>query len=404
MEVCKVGVDLIKHLTKRQLVELDACVHCGECVGWCPVVDTSNNYQNTPMDKITDYRSFVQVAHGLRAKIFGPSIDREKLKQFADDVYKCTTCGRCGVVCPVGINCQELWPDIRATLLEMGFGPKERIDSLREVLERKHNPFDLPREDRNKWLKELEINPEPRAKFAFFTGCELAYRTKGMAIGAVKALTAANEEFTIFEDEYCCGFPLYVLGDRSEEVKSEILHNVEGLKAMGAEVVAPYCPCCFAVMKHIWKNYVEIPFKVVHILEVVADLVESGRLKFTKPFSGKVTYHDPCYLSRGWGDGAGVIEQPRRIINAIPGIELVEMEHNRLHSRCPGSGGGLRRSNPELSEEMAGYFIVKEAEATGAKVLLTACPAVNERLNYVKSKNKTKLEIVDVLDFAANQI
>ncbi|MFQ6105863.1 MAG: (Fe-S)-binding protein, partial [Candidatus Hydrothermarchaeaceae archaeon] len=231
------------NLTKHQLIELDACTRCGECIKWCPVTALPEYKNNTPMDKIAEYRAFVQNEHGWRSRIIKPRpIPKERLDAFADAVYKCTTCGRCGVVCPVGIHCQELWPSIRANLVDLGYGPIESINEARRILEDKHNPFDLPYDERNNWIPKDFDNPQ-NADLAFFVGCELAYRTEPMATGALKVLKAAGVQFTLLEDEWCCGFPLYVLGDRGEEFKAEIEHNIEQLRNKGVKKVVPSCPC-----------------------------------------------------------------------------------------------------------------------------------------------------------------
>jgi len=393
--------NLISNLSKRQLIELDACTRCGLCAEWCSVVLAVEDYVNTPMDKIRQYKDFIQATHGLRARLLGPKkIADEELERFADELYKCSTCGRCGAVCPVGIHCQELWIDIRATMRELGYGPQDKIDEALEILEKVHNPFGLPMEERNDWIpRDIEI-PE-KAELAFFVGCELAYKAKPMAQGAVRLLKAANIPFTILTDEWCCGFPPYVLGERGEEFAAEVEKNVEGLKAKGVKRVAPYCPCCLAVMRRGWPEVVELPFETVHVLKIIAEAVEDGKIKFNKSFKGTVTYHDPCYLSRGWGSGENLTDEPRTIIKSIPGVEIVEMEHNKKFSLCPGSGGGIRRTNLDLSHEMS-IPVLKEAEATEAKVLLTACPAVYERFKMTINEKiyEPKIKIMDILEFA----
>ncbi|NOZ76106.1 MAG: (Fe-S)-binding protein [Euryarchaeota archaeon] len=397
-------IDLLSGLSKRELVELDACTRCGNCVQWCPVVTAREDQGNTPMEKLRKYREMVQDAHGLRARLFGPRVDEEKLEKFAQELYECTTCGRCGAVCPVGIHCQELWVDVRAIMRRQGYGPQEKIDAARDILEEVHNPFDLPMEERNRWIPEgLEIAEE--AELAFFVGCELAYKAKEMPLGAVRLLEASGIPYTLLEEEWCCGFPPYVLGERGRVFRGEVEKNVEGLKAKGVKKVAPYCPCCLAVMRRGWPEVVDVPFQVVHLLEVLSDAVREGRLAFTKPFEARVTYHDPCYLSRGWGDGEELTREPREIIRSIPGVELVEMEHNRKLSLCPGAGGGLRRTNLELSHDMS-VPVLKEAEETGAEVLLTACPAVYERFKMTVSEGiyRPKLKVMDILEFAAAQL
>jgi heterodisulfide reductase subunit D len=394
-------IDLIGDLSKRQLIELDACTRCGLCVEWCPVVSVTEDYVNTPMEKIRQYKSFIQRAHGLRARLLGAEVDLEELGKLAEKLYNCTTCGRCGAVCPVGIHCQELWAEVRAKMRELGLGPKEQIDEALEILERVHNPFDLPMEERKEWIPD-DVEIREKAELAFFVGCELAYKATPMARGAVKLLNAAKIPFTILEDEWCCGFPIYILGERGEEFREEVKKNVDGLRAKGVRKVAPYCPCCLNVMKHGWSRVMELPFELDHVLRIVAKAVEDGRLRFTKSFNGRVTYHDPCYLSRGWGEGEEIVEEPRKIIRSIPGVELVEMEHNKRLSLCPGSGGGLRRTNLELSHQMS-IPLLQQAENTGAEILLTACPAVYERIKMTISEKiyTPRVKLMDILEFTS---
>lgn len=390
------------------MAELNTCIHCGTCVDWCPAY-TITGGKNTPMEKMFTYKELVNRNHGVKAKILGPkAIDPKELEALAKDVWDCSTCGRCAEVCPEDIHCQSIWPTARNELLEMGYGPTEKVDSARKILTEKKNPFDKPYGERNNWIpKEMRSRLAKKADVCFYVGCELQYRIPSMAVGAATCLSKGGIDFTLFDDEWCCGFPLYSLGDKSEEFTAEVLHNIEGLQKTGAKLVSPSCPCCYNVMEYVWPEVYgkPLPFELVHITQIVSKVVEQGRLKFSKPFNGKVTYHDPCYLSRGWGSENKIIQQPRRIIKAIPGVEFVEMEHNGELSTCPGSGGGLRRANPELSGDMS-MVVIKEAEATGASTLLTACPAVYERLKmFLKTKGyNTKLDIVDVLDFAMQHV
>jgi heterodisulfide reductase subunit D len=271
-------------------------------------------------------------------------------------------------------------------------------------MEKVHNPFDLPIEKRNEWIPE-DLLVQEKADLAFFVGCELAYRAKPMAVGAVRLLQSSETPYTLLDDEWCCGFPLYILGERGMEFIGEVKNNVKKLREKGVKEVTTYCPCCLNVMKRGWPEVIEVPFKISHIFQILSEKIKAGRLKFTKSFDGKVTYHDPCYLSRGWKEGENIIEEPRRIINSIPGADLVEMEHNKKLSLCPGSGGGLRRINLPLSHKMS-VPVLKEADATGAEVLLTACPAVYERLKMTVEEGiyAPKVEIMDLLQFASNHL
>ncbi len=419
------GVDvspLLRELSKRQLVELDACVHCSECAQWCPVTLVEEDYTNTPMDKIAFLKSLVQRTKGP-FRFLKREVSRDELEVFADQVYRCTTCGRCGVVCPVGVDCQELWPAVRAGLIKMGVGPVKTVSEFNTIVSRKHNPFDFPMEERNNWMGDFR--PKEKSELVFYVGCELAYRVTPMATGAVKVFSAGGADFTVSKDEWCCGFPLFALGDRSEEVRVEVEHNIQALVAIGAKRVAASCPCCYGIMKNFWKDYNggELPFEIIHVLNVADELLQQGKLKFKKPYKGgPVAYHDPCYLSRGWGEGEGVIEEPRNILRAIKGLQLVELPDNRRLSLCPGGGGGIRRANPDLSERMADEFVEK-VKATGVELLLTSCPAVYERVTHILSKEpehqveeeapwgvdegkqKSKgFQVMDILDFASRYL
>ncbi len=179
-------------------------------------------------------------------------------------------------------------------------------------------------------------------------------------------------------------------------------------------------------MKRYWRDYhgKDLPFEIIHVLNLADELLKAGTLRFTKTYKGgHVAYHDPCYLSRGWGEGKGVIEEPRNILRAIKGVGLVELKNNRRLSLCPGSGGGLRRSNPALSEKMATAF-VDEIRALEVQLLLTSCPAVYERANHILSKRpghkieedapwgvdndgkprKAPFQVMDILDFASKHL
>ena len=113
----------------------------------------------------------------------------------------------------------------------------------------------------------------------------------------------------------------------------------------------------------------KLNFEVLHTVEFLRRLLEDGKLPFVQPVERKVTYHDPCHLGRA----SGVFEDPRVLMKAIPGLELVEMPRSGEYSRCCGAGGGLKAGYPDIQNKMA-QERVKEAEATGANELISACP------------------------------
>lgn len=395
---------LIDNLTKRQLIELDACVRCSECLYECPVYEVTKERSLTMMEKLRIFRRFVTARHGLKARLFGPSpVDEGQLIRFTEDLYKCTVCGDCAVVCPVGIHCQELWPALRAKMVQLGYGPIGLQKTLPAIVKEKHNPFNQPHDKRTAWMTP-DIKVADKAELGFYMGCGLHYVGVPMLEGAVKILNAASVPFTsMLEDEWDCGFPLYIIGELGQ-LEELVKHNVEGLVERGVKRLIIQCPCCLNQIQNVWPKYYggKLPFKLVHITQVVADLIDQGKLKFTKHLNETVTYHDPCYLARGQGEGFGVIEEPRKIIRSFPGVNFVELEKHGVLTRCCGAGGGIRRAYGDLATEMA-FDIVKAAEKTGAKTIITNCPACYERvrLSMEVKRFAPQMKVVDLLQLAA---
>ncbi len=303
-------------LTRQQLVELDACTRCGECLKWCPVYEVTSGGSWNPQEKIADYRSFIRSVHGLRATIFGQAgLDEAVLKQFADAVYRCTTCGVCASVCKVGIKCQTLWPAIRAKMVELGLGPMEEQKQMPGVIASRRNPYNRPAGTRFDWLpKGLKVSK--KADVGYFAGCTGSYQSSPMVAGAVSVLSATDTGFTMLgaEEEWCCGFPLHVVGF-SDLIEEHVLHNVEAYVDRGVLELVPSCPCCTYMLKERWPQYYgdALPFDVRHVTQVVCDRIDEGRLLFSKSLRKTVTFHDACYLSRG----VGITEEPRKIIENL---------------------------------------------------------------------------------------
>ncbi len=390
-------VSFVDNLTKLQLISLDACTRCMGCLEWCPVLDVTGDESLTTPEKIRIYGDLVRGQHGLRAKLLGrPEIPPGVLEKLTEALFTCTTCGRCGEVCPVGINTQRLWPAMRAKMVELGVGPVGGQREVAAIVAEKHNPYDQPHEERFAWVPpEVEIAEE--AEVGYFTGCSGAYTAQPMVAGALRVLHATGVPFTLFTDEWCCGFPLFIIGEL-EQMQELITHNVEGFAARGVKQLVVSCPCCMFMLRENWPYFYgkELPFEVVHITQVIAQQIDAGRLKLTKNLDATVTYHDPCYLSRG----VRLTEEPRKVVAQFPGARVVEMEHNRELSRCCGAGGGIRRAYPELSIAMA-RNLMRDAEAMGADILILDCPACYERLHLAQEGFDCQVKLKDLMELTA---
>jgi len=391
------------NLTPMQVMELDACTQCGECLQHCPVQAVTGKPAVSPPEKIRMFREFIKATNGLKARFFNPKeIDRAMLEDFTKAVFECTTCGACGQKCAVGIFTQRLWPYLRKEMFDRGLVDYETVKNLPEAIRKSGNPYNLPAEDRYRpWFPD-DVAIVEQSEIAYYAGCTGAYTAQPMVNGDVRVLAAIGEPFTMLkeEDEVCCGFPLFISGqhDMLEDLTKRL---VEAYKAKGTKVLVCSCPCCVNIMTRDWPAFYgkELPFKIRHITQYVLDALKQGKITVKKALWEKVIYHDPCYLSRG----VGVIEEPREVLRSIPGIELLEFDRHGSESRCCGAGGAVRKVFNENANAM-GRLAIDEAVAKKADKLILSCPACYGKVNEAMQEHDKKIPIVDIMELFAQYV
>ena len=386
----------LSNLSPKQLIEIDACTRCGECLNRCPVYAQKGDEDIDPRGKIQTFKSFIRGQYGIWARIFGPKrLDEEKLKKFSEMVYRCTLCGECTVSCPVSIDAKNLWLALRETLVELGHHPKA-LDQVKSNLLQVHNILGNENRERTDWLQRLVGLPEhqykkERAQVAFFVGCVASFfpMAQKIPISFVAVLAKAEVDFTLLGgEEWCCGFPLIGAGMR-KEAQGLIEHNLQMMKEKDVEKVVFSCPSCY----HTWKEEYRTDIEIFHSTQFMKRLIEEGQIQF-KENRVKVTYHDPCDLGRA----SGVYEAPREVLRSIPGVELVEMERNREECKCCGGGGNLEIVDPELSAALAQEKI-KEIQATGADLVITPCQQCLRTIMSTARRKKIPVSAMDITEF-----
>lgn len=389
-------VSFTEGLTKRQLIELDACTRCSECLKWCPVQEVTGRREISPPEKIRLYREFIENTEGLKARISGGGVDSKLLEDFVKAVYECTTCGACGEACEVGIFSQRLWPVLRRKMVEMGLGPIGPQANLPKFVKETGNVYNKPPEDRFRpWFPE-DVKVQERAEIGYYAGCTGCYEAQPMVRGDVLVLGAIGEPFTMLqsEEEVCCGFPLFITGqwDMLEDLVKRLVSAYDSKRV---KMLISSCPCCVNIMARDWPSLYgkPLPFKIRHISQFVMDAIKTGRLRINKVLKERLIYHDPCYLSRG----VGVIEEPRYVLRSIPGIELIEFDRHGLNSQCCGAGGAARKVFHENAVAM-GRLTIDEAVQKGADKLILSCPACYSKVNEAMRDYEKKIEIVDIME------
>ncbi len=397
------------NLTSVQLMEIDSCTRCGECVNWCPTYDASNKDPGlAPRDKILRWRQFMNKSYGLRARLFGPrEIAEEEIDQFKEDVYKCTTCGMCATVCESGINTIELWEAMRANLVKRGNGPYGKQGMFVKLIGEYMNPYMADPKDRLSWVPE-DVKIADKAEVLYFGGCTAELRQKKLAFATARVLNHLGIEFTMLgEDEVCCCSALIRTGQYELEdiARKAARKNVDGIKAKGAKTVLYACAGCYRTSLVDWPRLLgeEMPFEIVHIAEFLEDQIKQGNLKWEKPFDNKVvTYHDPCHLGRH----VGVYDPPRAVLENIPGINFVEMDRIKENQRCCGAGGGVKAGVPDLALGVA-ETRVQDALEKKPNILSSACPFCKRNLSDGRDSlglTPDELEVEDLIVLTANAL
>jgi heterodisulfide reductase subunit D len=168
--------------------------------------------------------------------------------------------------------------------------------------------------------------------------------------------------------------------------------NLKAIESSGAETLVTACPGCFMTMSRdyprILKENIGEEIKIVHITQFLASKLKEVEFK---PFDGThtVTYHDPCHLGRH----GGVIEEPRKILKAIPNLQYIELERSRMNSFCCGSGGGVKAGFPEKSIKVANERL-REIKEAGANAIVTVCPFCEK--NFKDATDE--IEVIDLVE------
>jgi Fe-S oxidoreductase/nitrate reductase gamma subunit len=381
-----------KDFSPLQLLALDACTNCGRCQEVCPAYAAGRDL--SPRIVVQDLDR--DTINGNGKDVFESGTIRE------NELWACTTCNACVSVCPVFINQVDYIIDYRRTLVA-----ENKLDSNKkrflENIARSNNPFGLPQTERQSWLQSMGVptfKENPSAEYLYWVGCQASYdqRAKGIAKAMVKILAAANVNFAVLgNEELCTGEPVRRLGEEAR-FQELALKNIETIRGVGAKKVIVHCAHCFNTFLNEYPEFGS-DFRVIHHSQFVQELISTGRLKIGE-FSQKVTFHDPCNLGRM----NGVFDAPREILTSTPGLELTEMERNRMNSFCCG-GGGANVWYQVLEKKKIGVIRVEEAKATGATTIAVACPFCITMVDDAKKTiSDESLGVKDIAEIVAEAL
>jgi heterodisulfide reductase subunit D len=360
-----------------------SCLQCGTCTASCPVVAFS---ELSPREIVR------LVLTGAGDEVLRPEV-----------LYFCSACYSCSVRCPMGIKLTELINLLRDRMVAEGEGPlAAQLDMVKSV-ENYDNPWQMPRAQRDRWSRKVKgkvkVLPKQQAEALYYPGCTAAFlpNMQKVALATARVLEAGGVDFGIMgREEICCGSTAMRVGMK-DVFERQASKNIEKLNALGVKKIITACSGCFGIMKHEYPKVAPFEPEVLHLSEVLASLIEEGRLDL-QPVDRKVTYHDPCHLARH----GGVVEAPRKVLDAIPGLEVIEMSRVGMNVRCCGGGGGLRTGHTATAVEIASLR-QSEAVETGADALVTCCPFCEMNLNDASQRGEA-LPVSDLVELVAESL
>lgn len=342
-----------------------------------------------------EYEKFRTITHTAQGRIQAARWLLEGKLRVSEDfvkvTYDCLLCGACSTVgCVVDKDHVPIFRELRADLVAMGMGPPAPFRKTAALIEKAGNRFGRPQGERAGWAEDM--NTPSKADLVYFAGCVASYRTPELARAAAAVLSRAQVPFAILgSEEWCCGQPLASSG-QMEVFASVARHNVEAFQKAGASRVVTACGCCYSVLKFDYPRVLgRLDFEVLHITQILAELIGKGKLRPEKPFSHRVTYQDPCHLVRL---GGKIVSEPRSILKSIPGVELVEMEGNGRDTQCCGR---FPMELPELSLH-AGINRIRDAETVGADAIVTACSFCHWNLKRAGKNVGSGMQIMDIAE------
>ncbi|MBN1375637.1 MAG: FAD-binding oxidoreductase [Dehalococcoidia bacterium] len=373
-----------------------ACSQCGYCVEECDQFYGRGWESQSPRGKWYWLREYME--------------GRQKWDQFmVDTMLVCTTCEMCNRRCSASLPIEQSWMKLRGKLIDeenkMTFPPFEMMG---EATLNEGDIWAGYRRDRARWFPEDLIASHGqgvRSPNVYFAGCTASYVENDISMASAKLLDEAGVDFTYLgERENCCGTPMLVAG-KWDVFAETMKHNIAAVKTSGANTVITSCPACDMMWRHTYPEWakklgIDFDIKVRHYSEVVAEKIKSGQFKF--PDRAKepvtVTWHDSCHIGRV----SGVYEEPRELIRALPGVNLVEMAYNREDAHCCGSVLTLIKDPPIAAE--IGKVRMDEASEVGAQKVLALCPCCQFQLRVSADKKKLDMEVSDLASFCCSRM
>jgi len=372
--------------------EILACIQCGFCRAGCPT------FGETTLESL-NAKGRVTLAYNMLIDNVEPSRD------LAKRLYQCMLCLNCRSVCPAQVKVSDIIRAARERLVEKGFLPDAFRPALTSMIEAA-NPLLAAREKRADSYPSAYPQAVPgETETILHFGCVTSFQDVKIIPAFMDILEKAGVKYgAMGEDETCCGYLAYLVGDMPTFKQVMETYGERMNKYRPKELITS-CAGCLKTFRDLYAHYGGGDgYQVLHAVEFIELLINEGKLVFKQDVQPvKVVYHDPCDMGRHMG----VYEPPRNVLKALPGVELIEFPLNRAQAKCCGGGGGMKGFDNEMAGEI-GLKRLLSAINLGADLIVSACPSCKGSFNQAaaraRKEKKGKIKVMDITELVASRL
>ncbi|MFX1598941.1 MAG: (Fe-S)-binding protein [Promethearchaeota archaeon] len=352
------------------------CTECGACRSVCPT------FEYKKIESFNERGRLMLCAAWNQGEL-------NASKSWIDRTTTCLQCRVCEEVCPPGVKYFDIVGKVREKLAEDGIGPIDSQKSIVQNILKSGNIFGQENKLKDTLLAQYVDRVGIKdSDYLFFTGCMANRRYSSFAVNPIRILEKTGLKLALDDEEECCAGVAKLVG-MTKEFRQMAEKNMSHMDSLGVERVFTHCPMCFSTLKKEYPWSVE----VVHETELFAQLIDDNKMKLERGINGKAAFFDPCHLGR-WG---GIYEAPRKILESIPGLELIELERNNNLSRC--CGGPIRDPYIDFRNAISENTLDNATELE-IEYLVTCCGTCFHSLQTV-GMMEYDVQIVDIGELVA---
>lgn len=396
----------LEEFTKKQLVELDACISCGRCQKGCTAYMSGASL--SPKIMIQNLKKHAKERNSFFRTYRSRALKIDTSSQIIDKVISketllaCSTCGLCEEKCPMSIEHIKRIVDMRRSIgTDEGEGYPLEVQTIFKAISSNGNPWGLRKESEYYLDQEPNVpllSVKKQTDMLYWLGCFGSYEARNQKVSRVmfKILDKAGIDYAVLGgEEKCCGDSVRRLGN--EKLFQQLAtDNILNLNRYQCNTIVTHCPHCFNTLKNEYPQFGG-NYQVIHHSELILHLINLGKITPKKVNNNKVTFHDPCYLGRYNAQ----YQAPREILSSIPGLNLIEMKNNRNWASCCGAGGGriwMKGIDALKKDDRINDLLVKKALKAETAILASACALCLTTLTEAMTSLDTNIEIKDIAE------